>query len=286
MIALSTLLNSSLLSDLRVYDVQGSKLTAGDESPLSTLAAKSVATGTAELLTPDASDNLGFGAAVAIPVYKAGNVVSIAVMAIEPKSVGAGVFELWEPVGVYEEVRLRAGYFAHLERFSNVSSFVRFEKGSGLPGQAWAGAKGIIHDDLANHPGFLRAAGASAGLLQTAIGIPVISSSLKSVAVLISSDANPLAKGYEIWVRDGDEFTLDSCAYQGVSEAARLTAGTKLSSAQGLPGQALSSESAVSVEPGIELAAGRDSSEDDFAGGLAIPFFDGDQLTSVTTLLF
>jgi len=39
---------------------------------------------------------------------------------------------------------------------------VRFEKGSGLPGQVWQDRRGVIHDELATHPGFLRAAGASA----------------------------------------------------------------------------------------------------------------------------
>jgi hypothetical protein len=288
LIALPQLLSTSLLADLRTYDVRDAKLTAGDDSELSNLAARSVATGTAELLPapPEGNTAQWIGSAMAIPIYRAGEVVSVVVLAIQPKSAGAGVLELWDPVAPYEEVKLRCGYFAHLERFANVSSFVRFERGSGLPGQVWDRAMGVIHDRLPDHPGFLRAAGASAGLLQTAIGIPIINTTLRSVAVLISSAATPIAKGYEVWTHGNDGFTLESSAYQNMPASLRLLPETKLPNGNGLPALACEHGGALTTEDPSYLSSARDGDVSDIAGGLAIPFYQNNTLTSVTTLLF
>ncbi len=286
MIASPIRLSDSLLVDIRTYDVFDSALTDGDDSYATHLAAKSVATGVAELLPGDHGIE-GIGSAIAIPLYCSSSVRSVAVLAIASKDIGAGVFEIWEPVGVYSEVKLRAGYFANLERFSNVSSFVRFEKGSGLPGQAWSAAKSVIHDDLPNHPGFLRAAGASAGLLNTALAIPVICEGrLMSVVALISSAATPIAKGYEIWTVTDEGFVLDSVAYQGLPDSSRLRLKTVVDSGDGLPGFATGCGGVACTDETNLLRAGRESSESPISGALVIPFYLDEAVTSVTVLLF
>lgn len=284
---LPKLLSTSILSELRAYDVADSKIIHGDDSPLSLLAARSIATGMAELLPapPEGDAESHIGSAISIPVYRAGQAVSVVVLAIRPQSEGAGVFEIWEPIGPYEELKLRAGYYAHLERFSNVSSFVRFEYGSGLPGQVWSEKRSVIHDNLPDHSGFLRAAGASAGLLQTALAIPICDAELASVAVLISSKATPIAKGYEVWKAEENEFRLCSVAYQGVSEDGRLEMDTTIPTAFGLPGLAREHQGASTTQNDLILRAGRKSASE-FIGGLAIPFYESEELASVTTLLF
>ncbi|KAA1260541.1 hypothetical protein LF1_30810 [Rubripirellula obstinata] len=291
----STLNDDSLLAELRTYDIGDAGIDVDQHDSLSNLAAKSLATGTAELLTPPSDTGSGeIGSALAIPVYRAGRIASIVVMSIKPKTVGAGVFEIWEPVDPYEEVKLRSGYFAHLERFANVSSFVRFERGNGLPGQVWESKQAVIHDDLPSHVGFLRAAGASAGLLQTAVGLPIISGDkLKSVAVVISSEATPIAKGYEVWNAVDDGFTLEGAAYQGLDPAFQLSRDAKLETDTGLPGLAAVHAGATTTENDAILLAGRNqqnlSSDMGSAGptaGLAIPAYRDNKLTSVMTFLF
>lgn len=288
-------LHESLLVDVKTFAVVDSVL-ADEDSPLGQLAAKAVSTGSAELMPADHLYD-GIASAMAVPIFRGGQVISVVAFAIPAADVGTGVFEIWEPVGIYEEVRLRTGYFAQLERFCNVSSFVRFEKGSGLPGQAWSARRCVIHDDLPNHAGFLRAAGASAGLLRTALAIPVIDISdastsdasdqrMTSVATLISSDATPIAKGYEVWSVDGNEFTLRSCAYQTLPTAARLAPGCVLSSDEGWPSVMQHHHGAVVIEDDANMSVGRNGSAESASAMLLIPFYVGERLDSVTVFMF
>ena len=288
-----SLTKTSLLADLQTYDVGDNGITFNSDDALASLAAKTLATGTAELLTTPNSDS--YGSALAIPIYRESKIINVVVMTIQPKSIGAGVFEIWEPVAPYDEVKLRSGYYAHLERFSNVSSFVRFERGSGLPGQVWDSKQAVIHDDLPSHLGFLRAAGASAGLLQTAVGIPVMDNDeLKSVAVLISSAATPIAKGYEVWNASENGFSLEGAAYQNLDPALQIQPGTHVDLHVGLPGLAAVHEGATTTENQAILMAGRQSEAeqkqtegtDGLIAGLAVPAYHGGKLTSVMTLLF
>jgi hypothetical protein len=75
-------------------------------------------------------------AVIAIPVVCGSTCTSVVVLALRNSS-SFGVFEIWKPIGRYAELGLVDGYFSTLERFHNVSSFVRFERGMGLPGQVW-----------------------------------------------------------------------------------------------------------------------------------------------------
>ena len=195
-----------------------------------------------------------------------------------------GVFEIWTPVGEYDELGLSQGYFGELARFKNVSTFVRFEKGSGLPGQVWDRGQSVIHSDLSNHPGFLRAAGASADSLGTAIGIPVAGSDFVASILLISSDATPIAKGFEVWKATEEGFTLDSASYHDASIAVEV--GAKLSSSDGLPGLTQELGRAVLIDDASCLAIGRPDVGDKLTYGLAIPCYASNKLDSVTTVLF
>jgi hypothetical protein len=209
-------------------------------------------------------------------------------MAASDESSALGVFEVWEPVGIHDEVRLAKGYYASLERFQNVSTFVRFEKGSGLPGTVWDRHRAVVHNDLPNHPGFLRAAGASAEALTTAVGIPIFDDEFVASVVLISSAKSPLARGVEIWAADHDGFVLIEGAYPGLAERFALTAGARLCGDSGLPGLAAARGGAAVTDSPACYAAGRSSESGPMEGhrGLALPCYDGSVLTSVVVLLF
>jgi hypothetical protein len=219
------------------------------------------------------------------PVFRNGEIISIAVCETKSMNEIGGVIELWQPVGRYEEVRLTSGAFGKLERFQNVSCFVRFEKGSGLPGQVWASGRSMIHDDLSNHPAFLRAAGASADSLQIAIGIPIIGDDFVAALVMISPGVTPLARGFEIWSAEENGFRLIQATYPDLDVDLRLKVGEIFEPLEGLPGLASEHGGMTTTENDRFLYAGRNSSTG-MDSALSIPTYHGDRLDSVTTLLF
>lgn len=290
---IASLPETSFLNDVRAYTIENATdIVTAIGAPIESLVQRSLDSGTAELSTVDEETFPDSSAAIAIPIYRSSHIVSVVVLSAKQLSDDhdrlVGVFEIWEPQGSHEELGLKAGYFGKMERFGNVSSFVRFEKGSGLPGQVWQQCSGVIHDELANHPGFLRAAGASADLLVTGIGIPIASETYHGSVLLLSSGVSPIARGMEVWQVHEDSFSLLGGAYPGLGNRIALSAETSLSLDEGLPGMARQMGSAClcdQVET-VLSGRGRDAALPESISGLAIPFFDGETLTSVTTLLF
>jgi putative methionine-R-sulfoxide reductase with GAF domain len=281
------------LSAVSVYHVDsGGQLSDSIGAPMEQIAQSAIASGSAQVSTDESVIPSDSSSAIAIPVHRGGRVVSVVVLSSKRLSDESdelvGVFEVWEPVGIYNELALKHGYFGKMERFRNVSSYVRFEKGTGLPGQVWQQRAGVIHDDLSNHPGFLRSAGASADLLATAVGIPIATTAFHAAALLISSTVSPIACGFEVWHLRESSFSMTGGAYRGVGEGIELPLDARLPLAAGLPGLASQAGGAVLSEDVDTIFAGRnhDAHLPPTACGLAIPFFEGDTLTSVTTFLF
>ncbi|TWU03722.1 hypothetical protein Pla100_06520 [Neorhodopirellula pilleata] len=289
----SSIPTNCYLSDVAVFDVEADGHFAhnrfGEVLPV---VHRALASGTAEVTTSQLP--LDAASAIAIPVYRDNRIVSIVVLlsrkSDETIQDPIGVFEVWEPIGPYEEVALKDGYYGAMERFHNVSSFVRFEKGNGLPGQVWDRRCAVIHDDLANHTGFLRAAGASADLLRTAIGIPIAGDRFHAAAVLISSVSTPIARGMEVWsvLPDSNDFELTSSAYYQLGDDYALPIGT-VCHCDAAPFVRMRTEKrAMVTDDPNELLAGRDPrlALPGPTSGLVIPFFDGVTLTSLAVLLF
>ncbi|QEF97520.1 hypothetical protein Mal15_15600 [Stieleria maiorica] len=223
--------------------------------------------------------------AICIPIYRAGQITSAVIMIGNTSERTVGVMEIWQPIGEHDELNLTQGYFGPLERFQNVSSFVRFEKGSGLPGQVWRNLGFVIHDNLPTHAGFLRAAGASAESLQVAVGIPVFGDDFLATAVLISSDSAPIARGYEVWRCGEDEFLLESSAYQRLEQSLMYEGSATVPMEGTLPGLAFASGAAtISEDPEI-VFSGRPIGGGKPCKGVAIPFFEQDRITNILTLL-
>jgi hypothetical protein len=264
------------LNDVVVHDAADIENLAADDAGIASFA---------KTKSPELVSVEGQPERLLLPVFNGNELLSVVSLQIgDPKDV-VGVAEIWEPVDPYEEVKLAAGSFGPLERFQNVSSFVRFEKGNGLPGQVWETAQSVIHDDLANHPGFLRAAGASAGSLQTAIGIPVFSDRFVATVVLIGSVKAPIAKACEVWARAHDRFELQSATYQPYEEQSRFEIGQAMGLDAGLIGLVDQQRGAVISTDQETLLAARPGWKD-IALGLAIPSYIDGKVASVTKLLF
>lgn len=202
----------------------------------------------------------------------------------------SGVFEVWEPSGAYRDLKLTSGYFAHLERFQNVSSFVRFEQGAGLPGQAAVAGKAVVHDNLKQHPGFLRAAGASAGELQTALALPIFAPDFLCTVVLISSVPTPLAKCIEIWKPENGSLTLEHTAASDTSLEGDLLEIGATAPADGFLAESQARRTAVLCSDLDQLSASRACDSNSVAvvrpsdSALAIPTYKGSDLNSITLL--
>lgn len=217
------------------------------------------------------------------PVWKSSDLLGVVAFVVSQQSpLPCGVIEVWSPAGEYQDLALTTGYFGELERFQNVSSFVRFERGSGLPGQAWDRGLTVIHDDLKNHPGFLRAAGASADSLETAIGIPVVSDLRAEAAVIISSCSMPFARACEVWTPCSDaEFSLAATSVASIADV----------SEKKLVGQTIDETSfaafiASQQRPAMSSDSAFRAGYADSQAVLGIPTFVDGQLTCVTVLVF
>lgn len=228
-----------------------------------------------------------------IPVFDGESLKSVVAFSVRPdqtKADATGVFEIWTPQGVYQELGLSDGHFGELDRFQNVSSFVRFEKGRGLPGQAWASGRAVIHDNLPNHPGFLRAAGASAESLECAIAFPVFTNRFLGSVVLISSDQSPMFRGMEVWNRRDAKLELSAAAYlKQDAEQLAIARGSVVALDEGLAGLAAKQRQAVLTTEAELLHLGRPSppgTQSPLRGGLALPCFRSSELTCVTLMLF
>ncbi|TWT83364.1 hypothetical protein CA13_48290 [Planctomycetes bacterium CA13] len=283
------------LSDAFAIDVRDGRLSSTGHQSVDDLASRTAAQSRAMVEKDTSRLPSNAAAAISIPIYREGELVSIVVfVAMNDSSDAAdecepvGVFEIWQPIGLYDELALADGYYGRMERFQNVSSFVRFECGNGLPGQVWGKRMGVIHDDLSNHPGFLRAAGASADLLQTAIGIPVINEDFIASVVLISSHRSPIARGFEVWQRSDECFELLGGSYIGFDDEASLVAGTKLGIDDGWARLLHDTGGAVCTDNPDALMFGRQCNSDANVpkSGMAIPQYRGSRLDSFVTLLF
>ncbi|MCA9194608.1 MAG: GAF domain-containing protein [Planctomycetales bacterium] len=226
----------------------------------------------------------GLSVCLGFPVFYGQSLQSIVNWVGSSADSAIGVVELWESRGPYRDLQLIAGHYGCLERFQNVSSFVRFEPGYGLPGQAAESGVAIVHDDLPNHPGFLRAAGASAGELQTAIGLPIFDPNFVAVTVLISSRTTPMARWIEVWVPQKQGFVMQQMAICGMlDEQHNLPAQEAEVSRVGLLGEVAAGHRAMVTCDTHQLC--RERRELGFSVAescLAVPTYRGEDLKSIT----
>lgn len=281
---------SPFLASFEVYDVDhsGALAEVTDTGELQSIAQTVATRGLPQVVSDSELLPKEVAAVLAFPIYRAGHIVSVLAFAAAADPAALGVFEIWEPHGEFDEVKLTQGYYSQLDRFQNVSSFIRFEKGSGLPGLVWQRRCAVVHNDLPNHPDFLRAAGASAEALTTAVGVPIFDDDFVASVVLISSAKSPLARGIEIWIPDADGFSLLEGAYPSLDFCFHLPAGARLDRDTGLPGLAQQLGGACVSDQAGCYAAGRSLSDEQAFGrrGLALPYYDHAELASVVVMLF
>lgn len=157
---------------------------------------------TGQFLRAEEARRAGLSCGIAIPFFNDREFRGVLVFLCDDGHDAQGAFEIWSQ-NDRRELGLSSSYYANLKHFSRLSQFVKFPRGSGLPGQAWQMRFPRIVTSLPDSPAFMRGAGARADGLQMGLAIPCMKSAweLDSVVVLLSSLHTPLARGVEIWMR-------------------------------------------------------------------------------------
>ena len=124
----SAITHQSFLTDVIAIDVDdvGAPSSSGNRL-VDAAVAESLQTGLPAITQSE--DGEEDAVAMSVPIYRNEGIISLAVVLGNASPSCVGVMEVWQPIGEYEELSLTQGYFGPLERFQNVSSFVRFEKG-------------------------------------------------------------------------------------------------------------------------------------------------------------
>lgn len=157
--------------------------------------------GGSDFARTEAAENDGLVAGIGVPVIRAGACIAVVVMLFGGGETALGALESWEPVPDRLEVTLGSSYYAGMPRFEMISKYVQFPKESGLPGTVWSELRPKLLTGLATSKAFMRASGAGAESLSTAIAWPVADHGdhLYSVCVMLSSSKSPLAKVMQVW---------------------------------------------------------------------------------------
>ena len=161
---------------------------------------------TGEFKRAEAARAAGLSCGIAMPFSNDREFRGVLVFLCDDGDQGQGAFEIWVQ-NERRELGLSASYYANLSHFSRLSHFVKFPRGSGLPGQTWQMRFPRLMSSLAESPAFMRGAGARASGLNMGLGLPCMRSAweLDSVVVMLSSASTPLARAIEIWMKTGDE---------------------------------------------------------------------------------
>lgn len=230
----------------RVHDQLDPSATSGALATAVASSQPAVVNDLAELgfLFAEAGRADGLASALVLPAFAQGKVSTLSVMFFRDGGDAAAAIELWAGTKGRFELSLAASYYTGLDRFARISQYVNFPRGAGLPGQCWETAMPRLVPDLATSKGFLRSSGAESDGLRLGMGIPIMQrTELKSVLLMLSSPAAPIAHVHEIWVEDPQapgQLVRSQGVYGGLIELKDASTGLTFSRSEldGLPGKA------------------------------------------------
>lgn len=135
-------------------------------------------------------------ALVAIPFVNDRNSITIVVFGIGE---GFGGLEVWSRDD-RDELSISGSYYHGLESFEFISQYVRFPRGSGLPGNSWKSRRPKMVKDPSVDANFIRSFAKDQAELSVCVGIPVTCEygSDGAVLLLLSSSQQPIAHHVDI----------------------------------------------------------------------------------------
>ncbi len=185
-----------------------------------------------------------------------------------------------------DELGLAEAAYRGMEHFARISPYVKFPRGSGLPGETWDDRSCRIIARIDQAKAFMRAAGARKEGLRYGLGIPTMKTEheLESVLLLLSTVDFPLLLACETWKPTADQSQLtlaQSCYALGV-DAPKVD---EVAYGEGIVGECIASRIPVyRSEPENDLALAK-LFDQGARFALALPIFNGDQLVQVLQLI-
>ncbi|MEM7315033.1 MAG: GAF domain-containing protein, partial [Planctomycetota bacterium] len=231
----------------------------------------------AELQAANERTGMQLESLVAIPILDGHKLINVVVLGIGP---GYGGLEIWSRDD-RDELSLSGSFYRGLDSFEYMSQFVRFPRGSGLPGACWKECRPKMVNNPDTNPNFIRSFAKDPAFLDTCLGIPVSRDFGSSAYVLLalSSSQCPLAKQIDVVSCESGKPTED--------EPHPTVAPIEVFSTQGslmndgwiatVCDQLAVSRKAILSRSGIQ----RDDREN---ASLVIPFFERNRLTSYVAL--
>ncbi len=233
----------------------------------------------------------GISGAVAVPTYDHGRVCAVLLLYLRG---GAGVraaVELWAGRSGQHELGTVSAYYADLARFGNISQYVNFPMGSGLPGKVWQTGRPQVMEQLAQSPEFLRSTGAENEGLTNGFGLPIIRGlELRGVLLTLDSQVTSFADTYEVWepAMAGHAAAMQrtQTIYPAGSRFGQAGKTLKRQPGEGLIGKAWASRRPELTNELIVMEPNRAPAveEDHLTYGLAIPVLIADEVRAVALL--
>lgn len=229
---------------------------------------------------------------IAIPSLQGDRCSGVVTLLCQSSDDTQAAFEVWRP-NDRNELSLAESWYANLERFGLISSYVKFPRRAGLPGKVWDDRFPRVMGSLSKSAEFVRIAGAKAEGLSTAIGIPFMRSAreIEAVFLMLSASRSPIAKAMEVWAPDLESETpqlkIVSADYGPYVDLAPVSRRRRLKSGEGIAGRVFRDAAPwiTSDLLGKEFPCGDKLVEYGFEYGVGLPVFVGEELFAVVTLL-
>jgi len=221
---------------------------------------------------------------IALPILITNEVVAAVLFTVHAADDCKIALERWSRTD-RDELGLTESAYRGLKHFETISPYVKFPRGSGLPGETWDDRKSRIIARLDQSKAFMRAAGARKEGLRYGLGIPIMATEheLESVLVILSTVDFPFQQAMETWLpsEDQTELTLVQSSYAvGIAAPQRST----VSYGDGIVGECYASRIPVMTDTAEEDPSLVPLFDQGARFALALPIFNGDRLVQVLTL--
>ena len=201
-----------------------------------------------------------------------------------------GAIEVWRP-NERSELAITDSWYANLEHFGLVSQFVKFPRRAGLPGKVWESRFPRVMASIGTSKDFVRAAGAKAEGLSTAVGIPVMRSAreIEAVLIMLSTQRSPIASVIEVWAPEPKSAALRviSADYGPYIDLDPISRKLLLEKGQGVAGRVFADGAPWVATDLTEIESVRGEAFHDyrFEWCFGLPIYVGKELFGVVTLM-
>ncbi len=221
---------------------------------------------------------------IALPILITNEVVAVVLFTTGVADDGKIALERWSRTE-RDELGLSESAYRGLAHFETISPYVKFPRGSGLPGETWDDRKARIIARIDQSKAFMRAAGARKEGLRYGLGIPIMATEheLEDVLVILSTVDFPFQQAMETWLPSDDqtELSLVQSSYAvGISSPQR----NKVNYGDGIVGQCYASRIPVMMHDADDDSSLIPLFDQGVRFALALPIFNGDRLAQVLTL--